>query len=449
MSLRRGVEELNIYIHLCPQKDAIYRRKTVSASMLAWASIVALAIAIVISCATTLNIGLLSIVLAFLVGVLWGGMKIADLLRGFPVSLFILLVGVSYLFSLADANDTLRKLARYFIRSVRGKAALLPIVYFVIAFALSSIGPGCIPVTALLSPPALLAAYETGISPFLMSVMVIHGGIGGTLSPIAATGVVANGILAKLGLPYMGDKIYLSATIVSSAMAATAFILFGGLKLLREEKSLPASQMSVEKFTPIQLLTVAGMGSLVVAVIFLNQDVGLTALLIGVVLSIFDRKTESKAIRSMPWGTILLVTGVTVLIELMGKLGGTEILASGIANVSTPATIALTLSFAAALISVYASTVGVVYPAFLPLVPGVLAKLGGGNPVSLVLSITVAGSLVDASPLSTLGALALAAAPEKVDKNRLYRNLMIWGLSMAVVGSVISWLLFSVLNLAQ
>jgi len=420
----------------------------VSASPLAWASIIALAIAIVISCITTLNIGLLSITFAFLVGVLWGGMKIADLLKGFPVSLLILLVGVSYLFSLAEANGTLEKLARYFIRGVRGRAAFLPIVYFVIAFILSSIGPGCIPVTALLAPPALLAASEIGISPFLMSLMVIYGGIAGTLSPIAATGVVANGIIAKFGLPYMGDKIYLSITIVSSVIAAAAFLLFGGLRLLREKKRLSASQMSVEKFTPIQILTVVGMGFLVVAVIFLNSDVGLTALLIGVILSALDRGTESKAIKSMPWGTILLVTGVTVLIELMGKLGGTDLLASGIAGISTPSTIALTLSFAGALISVYASTVGVVYPTFLPLVPGVLAKLGGGNPVPLVLSIVISGSLVDASPLSTLGALALASAPEKVDKNRLYRNLMIWGLSMCVIGSVLSWLLFSVLNLA-
>ena len=419
-----------------------------SASPLAWASIIALAIAIVISCITTLNIGLLSITFAFLVGVLWGGMKIADLLKGFPVSLLILLVGVSYLFSLAEANGTLEKLARYFIRGVRGRAAFLPIVYFVIAFILSSIGPGCIPVTALLAPPALLAASEIGISPFLMSLMVIYGGIAGTLSPIAATGVVANGIIAKFGLPYMGDKIYLSITIVSSVIAAAAFLLFGGLRLLREKKRLSASQMSVEKFTPIQILTVVGMGFLVVAVIFLNSDVGLTALLIGVILSALDRGTESKAIKSMPWGTILLVTGVTVLIELMGKLGGTDLLASGIAGISTPSTIALTLSFAGALISVYASTVGVVYPTFLPLVPGVLAKLGGGNPVPLVLSIVISGSLVDASPLSTLGALALASAPEKVDKNRLYRNLMIWGLSMCVIGSVLSWLLFSVLNLA-
>lgn len=416
-----------------------------SAEVLAWASIIALVIAIIISCVTSLNIGFLAIAFAFIVGVIFGGMKVADVLEGFPVKLFVMLIGVSYLFSLAQGNGTLEKVTKYFIRSVRGRVAFLPIMYFAIAFALSSIGPGSIPITALLAPPALLTAYEMGISPFLMSLMLIYGGIGGALSPIATGGVITNGIVAQLGLPYMGDKIFLSMIIASTVLAAVAYILFGGFKLLREKKILPTSQMLVEKFTPIQILTVAGIGLLVFAVIFLKLDVGLMALSIGVVLSVLDRKTQSKAIKSMPWSTILLVTGVTVLIGLMSKLGGTDLIASGISSVSNPATIALTMSFTAALISVYAST-AVVWTTFLPLVPVVLINLGGGNPVPLLLSIVVAGTLVDASPLSTLGALALASAPEKVDKNRLYRNLMIWGLGMCVLGSVMSWFLFSVLN---
>jgi len=419
-----------------------------SVNLLALASIFALVVAIIISCFTSLNIGFLSIAFAFLVGVVFGGMKISDVLKGFPVHLFILLVGVSYLFSLAETNGTLEKLARYFIRAVKGRAALLPIVYFTIALFFSSIGPGCIPVTALLCPPALLAAYQVGISPFLMSLMVIYGGIAGTLSPIASTGVVANSVISSLGLPFLADKIYLSTLIVSTIVAASAFTLFGGLRLLREKKTLASSQMVVEKFTPIQILTLAGIGILVVSVIFFGSDVGLTALLVGVILSILDSRSEAKAVKSMPWGTIVLVTGVTLLIELMSKMGGTELMASGIANVSSPITIALTFSFVAALVSVYASTVGVVYPTFLPLVPTVLAKMGGGNPIPLILSIIVAGSLVDASPLSTLGALALASAPEQVDKKRLYRNLMIWGLAMCVIGSFVSWIVFSVLGLS-
>ena len=63
------------------------------------------------------------------------------------------------------------------------------------------------------------------------------------------------------------------------------------------------------------------------------------------------------------------------------------------------------------LVSVYSSTSGVVLPAFLPSVPGLVAKLGGGNPLAIASSILIGGHLVDVSPLSTIGALCIASAP--------------------------------------
>jgi hypothetical protein len=54
----------------------------------------------------------------------------------------------------------------------------------------------------------------------------------------------------------------------------------------------------------------------------------------------------------------------------------------------------------------------------------------------------VGGHLVDLSPLSTIGALCLAALPVQTDAPRVFNQLLMWGLSMTVVGAVICWLLF-------
>jgi hypothetical protein len=53
--------------------------------------------------------------------------------------------------------------------------------------------------------------------------------------------------------------------------------------------------------------------------------------------------------------------------------------------------------------------------------------------------------MVDVSPLSTLGALCLAALPETVNKARLFRQLLAWGLAMAVVGAGFAWMFLDVL----
>ena len=70
-------------------------------------SIVAFAVAIIISCVSQINVGFLSIAFAFIIGVLFGGMKAADVAAGFPTSLFLILVGVTLFFSQANVNGTL------------------------------------------------------------------------------------------------------------------------------------------------------------------------------------------------------------------------------------------------------------------------------------------------------------------------------------------------------
>jgi hypothetical protein len=75
-----------------------------------------------------------------------------------------------------------------------------------------------------------------------------------------------------------------------------------------------------------------------------------------------------------------------------------------------------------------------------PTVPGLVRQLGGGDPLAVALSIDVGASLVDTSPLSTLGALCVAAAAAEGVKD-LFRKLMVWGLSMSAAGALLCQLL--------
>jgi len=54
-------------------------------------SIVAFAVAIIVSCVSQINVGFLSIAFAFIIGVLFGDMKATDVAAGFPTVLFGLL----------------------------------------------------------------------------------------------------------------------------------------------------------------------------------------------------------------------------------------------------------------------------------------------------------------------------------------------------------------------
>jgi di/tricarboxylate transporter len=171
-------------------------------------------------------------------------------------------------------------------------------------------------------------------------------------------------------------------------------------------------------------------------------DVGMAALIIVAVLVLLQAGDEAAAIKQMPWGVILMVTGVTVLIVMVRDAGGLDLFTAGVARVSSPATLAPIMAFGAGVISVYSSTSGVVLPAFLPMVPDLAQRVTGVNPLDLAWALAVGASLVDLSSLSTVGALFMAAAAAGTDVRRLFNQLLAWGFSMSVAAALIAWLWF-------
>lgn len=294
-------------------------------------------------------------------------------------------------------------------------------------------------------------AAEVGISPLLMALVVGNGAQAGAMSPLAPPGIIVAGLTKEMGLTGVSGILWLNMLIAHVIVALIAYLLFGGIQLWRkrntgELKSLQAIQ--VEPFTSKQIITIIGILALVIMAVFFKVHIGLGAFLVGIVLAILKVGDEGKAIKSMPWATIVMVTGVTVLVKMMSDIGGMDLFASIIASVSTPGTITLVAGFISGIVSAYASTTGVILPAFVPLAPSLVEQLGGIPDLMAVLSsIIVCGFLTDLSPLSTTGALFLGAAPEQTDKTKLFRDMLIWGLSMSVVGAVVVWLLFGVLGL--
>ena len=166
----------------------------------AWFALAALALAIVLSVTTRVNVGIVAVALAWVAGVVLAKLKPDAVLAGFPVTLFVTLVGVTLLFGAAEANGTLARLTTKAVRLVRGDARWLPIAFFALACAVSSVGPGAISSVALLAPLAMPVAIRAGVPVFLMALAVANGANAGNLSPISSVGIIANGKMAEAGL---------------------------------------------------------------------------------------------------------------------------------------------------------------------------------------------------------------------------------------------------------
>ena len=391
---------------------------------LAWISLVALLIAITLSMLTNVNVGVVSLAFAWIVGVYLGGMPLNTVIGTFPIQLFLTLVGVTLLFGMAGINGTLGRMAARAVSACRGNAGVIPIMFFLIALALSSIGPGNIATTAILAPMAMAVGARAGV-------------------------------MDRIGLAGHEMQTYGNNLFAHVVVTFAAYFMFGGLKLFaRKQIAGPELAQSdqagargsdelvdTEPFEWIHWMTLSVLILLVVVVVLFEMQVGMAALTGAALLSLVGAGNEKEAIRKMPWGVVIMVCGVTVLIGVLEKTQGMSLFADLLAKISTPGTVTLTIAFVTGVVSVYSSTSGVVLPAFLPTVPALAQQLGA-DPLAIASAMYVGGHLVDLSPLSTIGALCIAALPPEADAKKLFNQLLAWGLSMMVVGALICWVLF-------
>jgi di/tricarboxylate transporter len=315
-------------------------------------------------------------------------------------------------------------------------------MFFALGFGLATIGAGATPASALLAGPAMAAAARAGIRPLAMAIMTGNGALAGTLSPFAPTGVVAHGVMARIGLAGVEWETFAYNALAHTVVGVVGFVVLGGWRLFTSGRGrVDAVQLEAGAFEAPHRLTIAAIGLLIAAVAGAGLDVGLTALVLAVALTLVRASDEQKAIRAMPWNVILMVTGVTVLIALVQEAEGLALVSDGIARLSTPRTIAPIVALGTGAVSVYSSTSGVVLPAFLPMAPELAARLGM-SPLPIAWSMTISASLVDLSSLSTVGALYIAGLPAGSDARALFNALLAWGLSMAAVGAALCWVLF-------
>ncbi len=431
-------------------------------------SLLALIVAIGLSMTSRINVGLVSMALAWAVGVGAAGQSADAIVRGFPSSVFLTLTGVTLLFAAAMANGTLEQLAGRVVRLAGGTTRGLPLVFSGAAGLVSAAGPGAISSTALVAPLAMAIGGRAGVPPLLTALMVANGANAGNLSPISAVGVIANDKMAAAGLGGHAGKVFLANFVASLLVAGVAGLMGSYLHLWKtrlgndvwrrfphsgkttpDVVSVVSPEFSTDRgTTPLRrqhILTLVVIALWIAGVVAFKLPIGLSAVAAAVVLLGARAADEAKAVALVPWGVILMVTGVSMLVALLETTGGMDLFASALARLATPGTINGVVALVTGGISIYSSTSGVVLPAFLPTVPALVGQVGGGDPLAVALSINVGSSLVDVSPLSTLGALCLAAAPNQADARPLFRQLLMWGIAMAFAGAVLCQVLAGVL----
>jgi di/tricarboxylate transporter len=431
-------------------------------------SIVGLVLIVLLATLRSVNMGAIAFLGAFLLGTLVFDVSEDDLFAGFPGDLFVVLVGVTLLFAIAKGNGTVDWLVYVGVKAVRGRIAFIPWVMFAITAVLTSVGavvPGAV---AIMAPIGLSFAARHRINPLLMGLLVINGASAGGFSPIGVFGVITNGVVERESLASNPGLLWASTFLFNAALSVVVFVLFGGRELLsrRVEPAGPemtgdagsveptdgggssgpvatrtATVTETEQVTlnTQRVVTLAGLLTLVLGALVFDIDVGLLALSIATVICILFPKECKGSVAEVAWPTVLLICGVVTYVSLMQTIGTIDMLGNNVAKIGVPLLAAFVICLIGGAVSAFASTTGIL-GALIPLaVPFLLA--GEVGAVGMIIALAISSSVVDSSPFSTSGALVVASSGPDV-RDKVFRGLMAWGLSMIIVAPVLSWLIF-------
>jgi di/tricarboxylate transporter len=405
-------------------------------------SLIFLIFAVVLGFVRKSNPGFIAMGLALILGLL-GKIGTSTITGGFPTSLFVTLLGVMLLFSISQENKTLEWLARRVVSLAGKRTFLIPIIVYVFNTILAAIGPGTIPVMSLMAVFTCSLAAEMQISPVLLAAVNVLGAAGGGISPIAPTGILGLELASKANLPGIIPSTYfINSIIAQTVYFVVIYIVLGGYKM---KSNVDVSTIKIERINKNQIYTLLGMAVMVVAVVFLKQNVGLVAFTVAMVLLILRAADEKKAIAGVPWATLILVCGVNMLMAMIIKLGGIKLLSDGLAKLMTPFTAPGILGLTAGIMSWFSSTSGVVMPTLIPTIPGIMENVGGLSALVLLSAVTNSAHVAGTSPLSTGGSLGLAAyaqvaKPTQEQQLKLFVQLFFVSAGGVLVVSVVALL---------
>ncbi|WP_448610502.1 SLC13 family permease [Geodermatophilus sp. URMC 60] len=468
-------------------------------------SILVLLAIFLISTVLPVHMGVLAFVATFVAGYfIFGTEEYADTIYGFfPGELFIVLVGVTFLFAIAKNNGTVDWLVSASVKASGGRLWAIPWVMFTVTGVLTAIGgvvPACV---AIIAPVGMAFARRYQINPVLMGLFIINGATAGGFSPLSIFGVITNTVVADNGLPGSPAFLWGASIVANALLSIVVFFLFGGRKLLgnatrveldgsapagpdgRGAEPVPvgssgtagaagtgpggaaaapgrstagerADRTSVqttalktpEPEAPVttldrdRVLTLVGLVLLVVGALVFQLEIGLMALTIAAVLSLVAPAGAKGAVGQVAWPTVLLICGIVTYVGLLQELDTPGWLGDNVASLGVPMIAALLICYIGAVVSAFASTTGIL-GALIPLAVPFLLGSDAIGAIGLITALALSSSIVDSSPFSTSGALVVANSnPE--DRDRVFRTLMIWGFSMVALIPPVTWLVLVV-----
>lgn len=413
----------------------------------------AIILAIALGYRTKINTGFFGIVFAYIIGTFYLGIKPGDIIKMWPISIFFVILAISLFYNFAMTNGTLEKLAQHMLYRTRKVPKLLPFAIFIAATILAALGAGFFAVMAFFTPITMLLCRKTGLSPLIGALAVNYGALCGNNFMISPGGVVFIGLMNQAGyeaVSYGFEFQIFLASFVVPIVVLSLLILFN----TRKKGNADVVEISLpEAFNAVQKKTIALVVSMIVVVLIfpilhiifpqvgliktLDKaiDVGLVAVVFAVLALLMNLGDEKEVIKKVPWGTLIMICGVGMLISVAIKAGTVKLIAGFVTDTIPAPVVPIVMAAIGGFMSFFSSTMGVVTPALFPLVPN-LAEASGIDAAVLFSAIVIGAQATAISPFSSGGSLVLSTVSEE-ERVDMFGKLIFRGVPICLGAAII------------
>lgn len=387
-----------------------------------------------------INIGLFGMFFSYIVGVFVLDMKVKSIINLWPTNLFFTIMTITFFYGFAISNGTLEKIAVKTVYAARKVAFSIPIVCYLLAFIMTAIGPGPYAVYVFLAPIIMAIAEEIKMNKILAAIIVVSGVVAGCFSNYGVGGSITRGYIEAAGYVDMATQ-YTSRVFWNTFLAETilffiAYIFFKGYKVGSTNINKPEAFTPKQRITLILMFGTIGLvivpsilasfipNSTILALLKAKLDISFISIFAALLAILFKVGSEKEALKQVPWNTIILISGIGMLISVAVEAGAIDLLAEWFSSKTSSSSAPIILSLVSGTMSFFASTLGVVMPTLYPIVPKI-AESAGLAPTTLFSIITISGSFVGISPFSSGGALTLSGVTDEDMRDKLFKQLLI------------------------
>lgn len=399
---------------------------------IALVSLIILVLVIFIGFFRKINVGLVAILAVTIFGAFIGE-KDSVIIKGFSSSLFIMLLGVSFLCSIGITNGSLELMSKKILKLSGGYAFIAPVLIYIIGFGIAAIGPGCVPALGIVAALSLPLGKSTGYDSVMLAIIGEIGSFTGRFSPITPESLLIQKLTEPQGITNYQSIVLIYASVTTIILSIIIFIIFKGYKV----KTQKMEQNEIPSFNKNQIFTLIGFLIVIIACTFYKRNVGLISFAVGILLILIKAADEKAVFKAISWSTLLMITGFGMLMDIVILVGGVSLLSDSLAKIMTPHTAVAIQGLTGGIMSWFSSAIGVVWPTLVPTV-GSIANSVGVPADSLISILCLTASFAGLSPASTGGGLIMAANATDPDftkekENKLFIKLFAISVLMVVL----------------